>query len=175
MSQLSGIEEKLNKVFVTEAPYQLPEKAKKSLVQYLPIINLVIGVITIWSALQLWRWAHAASRLVDYANDLSRAFGGKEVAAERLSFMLWVSLLVLLAEGVMWIAAYPGLKAHKKAGWNLLFYATILNAVYAVVVAFTDYGGVSNTFSALIGTVLGLYLLFQVRSHYTGEKTVAKK
>lgn len=173
MSQLNGIEEKLNKALVKDAPFQIPENAKKTIVQYLPIINLILGVVTLWGAWALWRWAHAANRLVDYANELSRALGTTEVAkTSRLSLMLWIGLIVLAVEGVLFVAAYPGLKARSKSGWNLLFYAALLNAVYGVVVAFTDYGsGIGSIIGSLIGTVIGLYFLFQIRSHYTGKKT----
>lgn len=173
MSQLSGIEEKLNKALVKDAPFQLPEKVKKTIVQYLPILNLVLGVITIWAAWSMWQWAHAANRLVDYANELSRALGTTEVAStSRLSVMLWIGLIVLAVEGVLYIAAYPGLKARNKSGWNLLFYVALLNLVYGVVVAFTDYGsGLGSIIGSLIGSTIGLYFLFQVRSHYTGAKS----
>lgn len=174
MSQLSGIEDKLNKALVDDAPFQLPANAKKTIVQYLPIINLVLGVITIWAAYTLWDWAHRANQLIDYANGLSKIYGGNEIASSRLTAMLWVGLVVLAIEGILYIAAYPGLKARKKSGWNLLFYAAILNVVYGVVVAFTDYGSVGNIIGSIIGSVIGLYFLFQIRGSYLGEKPVSK-
>lgn len=168
---MGPLEEKLNKALVKDAPFQLPENAKKTIVQYLPILNLILGLITLWAAYTLWHWAHLANSVIDYANSLSAVYGGGKIATtSRLSVTVWIGLIVLAVEAVLYIMAYPGLKAHKKAGWNLLFYAALVNAVYSVVVAFTNYGGAGNIVSGLIGTVIGLYFLFQIRSYYMGTK-----
>lgn len=171
-SQFLGLEKKLDEVFRTKAPWQLPEGAKKWLVKWLPIINLVLGVLTLWAALGLWRWAHQAETLVNWANELARTYGGTEVSASRLTVWLWISLIFMIIQGALYVAAYPGTKAKKKSGWNLLFYAALLNLLSGVVVLFTNYGGVSSFVGTLIGTAIGLYFLFQIRPYYLGKKAV---
>lgn len=69
----------------------------------------------------------------------------------------------------MLLLAVPGLKAFKKAGWNLVFYALLINLAYGVIVAFTTYGTFGDLLGAAIGSLIGTYLLFQVRSHFSGK------
>ncbi len=171
MSQLSGLEDKLNKALVTDAPFQLPEDSKKWLVKYLPIINLVLGVFTLWSALAIWRWANAVDKAASYVNELTKAFGSAPIDdVSRFSVFLWLSLIMLAATGVLYIVAYPALKEKKKSGWNLLFYGALLNALYGVLVLFSDYGDISRLIGSVLGSIIGLYFLFQIRSHYLGSK-----
>lgn len=173
MAALTQLENKLDEVLGKKSPVQLPENARKVIVEYLPWINLVIGVFTLWGAWTLWRWAHLANTLVDYANQLSRAIGGTTVAAQRLTVVIWLGLITLAVEGVLMIAAFPGTRDRKKAGWNLLFYAALINVVYGVIILFSDYGGAGRFVGSLIGSVIGLYFLFQIRGYYTGRKSSA--
>lgn len=166
MSFINDAEKSLDDIFVKKAP-KLPESAKKFIVQYLPWINLALGVLTLWAAWGLWNWAHIANAWVDYANTISRVYGTGNVVGDRLTLGIWLSLIVLAVEAVLYIAAFPGTKAKKKSGWNLLFYALIVNVAYSVVLLFTAYGGFGNLLGGLIGTAIGLYFLFQIRSSYS--------
>jgi len=170
MAAIKQLKDALNDIFVNKAP-KLPSSAKKLIVEWLPWINLVLGILTLWMAWALWNWAHVANGLIDYANTLSRAYGGGEVVSSRMSVGIWLGLIVLVIEAVLYLAAFPRTKARKKSGWDLLFYAAIVNVVYGAVVFFTAYGGFSNLLGTLIGTTIGLYLLFQIRSSYTGKNT----
>src|SRR6185437_8492211 len=87
----------------------------------------------------------------------------------RWSLMLWLGLIALLVQAIIYIAAFPGLREHKKNGWNLLFYGALLNVVYGVIVLFTAYGGMSQLIWSVIGSAIGFYLLYQVRSYYGGS------
>ncbi|MEK7594788.1 MAG: hypothetical protein AAB436_04075 [Patescibacteria group bacterium] len=175
MSALEPIEKSLDDLFVKNAP-ALPAGGKKMLVEWLPWLSLVFGLLSLWAAYGVWTWAHAASSLINYANTLSAAYGGPAVAdVNRLSAGIWVGLAVLTIEALIYIAAFPGLRDRKKSGWNLLFYAALLNVVYGVVVLFTSYGGVGNLIGSLIGSAIGAYFLFQVRASYTGKKAASKK
>lgn len=166
MSALSSLEKSLDDIFVKNAP-ALPDGGKKALVQWLPWINLVLGIVTLWSAYVIWHWAHLADKYIDFANSLSAAYGGPSVApVNRLSAMIWVSLIVLVVEAVIYIAAFPATRDRKKSGWNLMFYAILINIVYGIVVFFTSYGGVTNLLGSIIGSAIGLYLLFQIRASY---------
>lgn len=160
------LEKSLDDLFVKQAP-ALPAGGKKALVQYLPWINLILGLISLYTVYVLWHWAHLANNLINYANTLSAAYGGPTVATNRLSVGLWIGIVVLGIEALLYIAAFPGTKDRKKSGWNLLYYALLLNIAYGVVVLFTDYGGVGNLIGAIIGSAIGLYLLFQIRSSYS--------
>lgn len=178
MGTLTNTENKLNDVFVKQAP-KLPENGKKALVEWAPVISLVIGVLTLLAGFQLWHWAHRAADFVNYAKDVCSAYsvsGCGIATASRFSFWLWLSVAVLLVEGTLYLLAYPGLKARAKAGWNYLFYGALVNVAYAVVSLFTDYDKVGHFLGALIGSAIGFYLLFQIRDAYLGKKaTTAKK
>jgi hypothetical protein len=166
---MEDFEKSLNDMFVKKAP-ALPEGGKKFIVQYLPWINLIVGAFTLWTVYWLWHWAHWANQLAGYVNSLSSYYGGPTVPIDRMTPMLWLSLIVLAVEAVIYILAFPATLARQKRGWNLLFYALIVNIVYGFLVMFTSYGGFGSFIGTLIGSAIGLYFLFQIRASYTGEK-----
>ncbi len=173
MSALNSLEDSLDELFVKKAP-ALPDGGKKFLVEFLPWINLVLGLLTLYSVYIIWHWAHLASSFINYANTLSAAYGGPAVAnVDRLSAGLWLGLGVLTVEALLYLMAFPATRARKKSGWDLMFYASLVNIVYGVVIIFTSYGGPSNFIGSLIGSAIGLYLLFQIRASYL--KAPAKK
>ena len=171
MSALTSLENSLEDIFVKKAP-PLPAGGKKAIVEYLPWISGLIGLLTLYTVYVVWDWAHFASRLTDYANSISAAYGGPTVVTERLTLFIWISMAVLAVEAVLYLLAFPALRARKKSGWNLLFYAALLNVVFGLVVLFTDYGSVGNLIGSLIGSAIGMYFLFQIRSAY-GKGTQA--
>lgn len=174
--QLKSAEQKLDEVFVKKAPYQIPEKGRKAIVKYLPWVTLVLAFFMLMSTYWLWSWAHTANTWIDWANDVSRAYGGGNAVASssRITFIFWVGIGALLVEGLMYLAAFPGLKEQKKQGWNLLFYAALLNIVYSVVMLFSAYSGFGDLVFTIIGTAIGLYILFQIRGHYNGKAAQKK-
>ncbi|MGH7196354.1 MAG: hypothetical protein ACREGJ_01140 [Candidatus Saccharimonadales bacterium] len=175
---LQQLEEKLNEFFVTKAPFQLPENGKKVLVQLLPWLTLIGGVLSlfaVWGLYQLATWANSVSM---WANELNRAYGtyGYPTTAAAVGPVVWLSLALMLVVAVLYFVAFPALRARKKSGWNILLWVALLYVAVAIVNLFMDQQIVSFLFS-LLGSVVGLYLLFQVRSHYsavptqTGKKT----
>lgn len=149
---------------------KLPESAKKVIVKYLPWLSLIGGVLTAWVAWSLWQWAHVANVFIDYANSLSRAFGGTEVVSQRMTVVIWLAFGILAVEAAIYILAFAPLNTKKKTGWNMLFFASLINVLYGIVLLFTDYGGFSSLIGALIGTAIGWYFLFQIREHYLAKK-----
>jgi hypothetical protein len=174
MSALKSLENSLEDLFVKKAP-PLPPGGKKALVEYLPWINLVLGLVALYTVYILWHWAHIANGLINYANSLSAAYGGPAIGGvARMTFGIWLGLIVLAVEALLYIAAFSPTKARKKLGWNLMFYAMLVNVVYGVIILFTSYGGVGNLIGTLVGSAIGLYLLFQIRSSY-GRAPAAHK
>lgn len=170
---LESLEKNLDEVFNKNAP-ALPAGAKKFIVQYLPYINLILGILALLAAASLYNSAHTVNNLVDYANSLSAAYGGTKISTNHLTATVWVALAVLAVEAILYIAAFPGTKARKKSGWNLLYYALLINVVYGVIVVFTDYGSVGSLIGTLIGSAIGAYFLFQIRGSYTGAGAGSK-
>jgi len=165
MSALQPLEATLNDLFVKKSP-PLPDGGKKALVQYLPWINLVFGLLSLYTVWMLWHWAHFANQLINYTNSISAIYGGPTVSTNRMGVVIWLALAVLLVEAVLYLMAFPATRDRKKSGWDLMFYAALVNVVYAVVVLFSNYGGVGNLLGSLVGSAIGLYLLFQIRASY---------
>jgi hypothetical protein len=167
MADTLPLETNLNDLFGKSAP-ALPNKAKNVLTEWAPWLALIGGLLSLWAAWALWNWAHTVNQFVDYANSLSALYGGSTVSASRLSAAVWLGIIVLAVEGVLYLLAFPGLRDHKKSGWNLLYWGALVNIAYGIVVMFTDYGGVGSFIMSLIGSAIGFYLLFQIRGRYTG-------
>jgi hypothetical protein len=172
MAGLDNLEKTLDGVFVKSAP-ALPENGKKTLVTWVPWINLILGVLSLLAAWSLWNWAHVANSLVDYANSISQAVGGGNVVSNRLTATIWISIVVIAVTGVLYLLAFQPTQKMMKSGWNLMFYAMLLQVVYAVVEMFSNYSSGSPV-GTIIGTVIGLWFLFQIRSKYTGIAKASK-
>jgi hypothetical protein len=160
------LEEKLNDLFVKNAPFQVPENGRKGIVGVMPWVALVGGVLMLLAAWGLYQAAVAVSYWADWANTLGSAYGAPYTPSS-LSFFVWISLALIVVEAVMFFIAFPALKAHQKKGWNLLFLVTLLNAAQAVLQMF-GYSSPGSLIFSLLGSVVGLYLLFQIRGYYTG-------
>lgn len=169
MNALEQLEKLLEDVFVKQAP-PVSSNAKRALVQYLPWINLILGLLTLYAVYILWHWAHLVNNFIDYTNSLNATYGGPLITTNRLSFGVWLGLGVLAAEALLYLAAFPATRDRKKSGWDLLFYALLLNFVYGVVILFTDYGSLGNLVWSTIGSGIGLYFLFQIRNSYARSK-----
>lgn len=166
----NGLETKLNDIFVKNAP-KLPDGGKKALVEWAPIISLVVGVLTLLSAWSLWHWARLASNASTYyIGQICSVYHCGTPPVSRFSVWLWLGVVSLAAEGLLYVFAYSGLKEYKKQGWDYLYYGALLNVAYAVVSLFASYDIVGHFVGALIGSAIGFYLLFQIRESYLGSK-----
>lgn len=162
---LDKLESSLSDLYTKNTP-KLSVKTRDTLVEWAPWVTLVFGILSLLSAYWLWHWAHVANSIINYTNNLVRSLGINQVAANRFGFGVWLALIVVTIEALLYLAAYSGLKARHKTGWNFIFYAALINIVYGVVVLFTNYGGVGNFIGALVGSAIGLYFLFQIRPAY---------
>ncbi len=148
---------------------KLSQSAKKTIVGIWPIAALIFGVLQLWAAYSLWHWGHEVNKVVDAFN----TYLGTSSSVHHLSVIYWLSLIVLAIDGVLLLAAYKGLKARSKSGWNLLFYGALLNIVYGVFSAFNDYGGAGSLVMQLIVSAIILYFLFAIRDQYSGARKVS--
>lgn len=173
MNQLQKLEQKLDDILDKNAPFKLPPNGRKGLAQAMWWIALIIGVLMLWATFALWHLGHAVDRAVDVINSLSTYYGGP-VATPHLGLFYFLSLIAMGAIGMLMLLAAPLLKNMKKAGWDLLFYAVLFEALLAVLRLFSNVGGgAMNFLGAVVGAVIGAYFLFQVRDYFVGGRAPA--
>jgi hypothetical protein len=128
---------KMLEKFFAKAPH-MPENARLTLVKIFPWIAIFFGVLGVLGGI-----AGLAAVPAGYAGGSSLGF---------------ISIIIWLASSVLLLAAYPGLKARKAKGWDLLFWSEVVSAIGSIVEM--------QLISAVIGALIGFYLLFEVKSHY---------
>lgn len=134
----------LTEYLVKKAP-ALPENVKEFIVKYGPWISLVLGILLLPAILAVF--------------GLGAMFGGLAMTAGlRVGINYQLSMLVAFAQMILQFAAIPGLMKRQLAGWKLAFYGVLVGGVYSLV-SF-------NIVGLLIGTSLGLYVLYQIKSYY---------
>lgn len=131
----------LDYYLVQKAPFQLPDRAKEAIVRFGPWIAIVLLLISL--PLILLAFGLGAA-LLPFAPYGYTGFG--------------FTAVVVLVEVVLDIAALPGLFARKMSGWRLIFYARVLAIAHSLLMG--------AILSALVGGIISLYILFQVRPLY---------
>jgi hypothetical protein len=127
---------------VQKAPFQIPQNGKEWIVKFGPWITVVLLVLALPPLLFVLGIGAAFAPFggIGYAT----AFG--------------YLTIVLIAELGLMVAALPGLFARKMSGWRLLFYAQILSFVFSLLSG--------SLIGGILGVVIGMYILFQVRPLY---------
>lgn len=170
-----NIEKKMDEYFVKKAPFQIPDNGRKTLVNWIPYLALIFGIISVLAAIALWNAGHDANSAIRTANEIGAAYG-IETRTPELGLAYYISLFAILTEAALLLIAYPGLKVRSKSkGWNLLLYGVGASLAYGILVAFTIHGSTVDFISSLIGAVISLYILAQIKGHYSDKKTEAKK
>ena len=127
---------------VQKAPFQIPEAGREWIVKFGPWITVVLLILTLPILLVALGIGAVLS-----------PFGGVTHVAG-----FGVMTIVIIIEIGLMIAALPGLFARKMAGWTLLFYSQLVGIVYNVLTG--------NIVGGLLFGLIGLYILFQVRTKY---------
>jgi hypothetical protein len=127
---------------VQKAPFQLPPNVKEWIVKYGPWITVVLLIIALPPLLFV---LGVGTALIP--------FGGIGYATG----FTFATIMLCVQLGLM-IAALPGLFARKMAGWQLLFYAQLASFVFSVLSG--------AIIGAIVGGLISMYILFQVRPLY---------
>lgn len=153
MAALGSLEKTLDELLVKKAPFQLPANAKEWIVQFSPWITLILLILLLPAVLVVL--------------GLGVALGGLASAhGLPVGPLYWVAMLVLLAQIVVMAISIPALMKRKRSGWELVFYSELASAVYAVVNWLSHPFDIVGLIGALIGVLIGLYVLFQIRPLY---------
>ena len=146
--KMAALEGFLAPIF-TKTPH-LPENARQTLAKIAPWFALIFGVLGIFGILS----AGAIGSMLS----LSFLGGG-------LMQISWaVTVVAGLFASVLELLAYKPLTKREKKRWNYLFYGTVLTTAAAIINLALGYG--SDAVGTIIGTVIGLWLLFEVRALY---------
>ena len=143
---LNKLEIMLDLYLVKKAP-ALPKGAKDFIVKFSPWIIIVLAIFAVPAVFTLFGLTTMMS-----ANPYGAAF------AASLGPTYYLRIILLVVVIALELIALPGLFAIKKSGWNLVFYASLVSALSSLIDM--------NLGSFIIGTLISLYLLFQVRSYY---------
>ncbi len=82
--------------------------------------------------------------------------------------MLFISLIVSAIACILELLAYKPLTLRKKQGWNFLFYGTVLTACASILEIVIGSSFAGN----LVGSLIGFWLLFEVRDLYLSASSV---
>lgn len=142
-SVLADLEALLQSYFVDKAPV-LPDGVKEFFVKvapYLAIVGVVFGGLSILTLLGFGSLG---------------AFSYWSLGIYNFAFFVSVvgTVIVVVLEAM----AIQGLFHRKRAAWNLLFYAVLVQAIENLLTF--------NVIGLVIGTLIFLYILFQMRSRY---------
>lgn len=169
---MKALENKLDELLVKKAPFQLPDSGRKALASALPYLALIGGALSLLGAWGVYQLVSFTSTLAPYAYELNAAYGYNTGYTAVFGPMMWVSLLLLVVEAVLFFMAFAPLKARRKRGWDLVLWVSLLNVAYAVAYLVAMPNLFSFIFS-LIGSLISLYLLFQLRALYTSETSAS--
>jgi len=161
MDAIKKLEDKLEAFFKGAPP--LPDSSRESLVAVWPWIALVFGALQVLAAWGLWNVIRAAHSIFEYGSFYIR-YPAAVSSSDKM--IIYLGITVLLVDAVILLMAYPGLKKRTRRGWHLLFLGALINLAYSVVSLFIDGRGIGGFVFGLIGSVVGFYLLFQVRGKY---------
>ncbi|MCR4376443.1 MAG: chromate transporter [Acidobacteria bacterium] len=132
----------LDYYLVQKAPFQIPAEIKELLVKFGPWIALVLLVLSLPGLL-----------LVLGIGTAFMPFGGVGYAAG----FTYLTVL-LLAQLVLLVMALPGLFKRKMSAWKLMLWSQLVGIVLSLLSG--------SILGAIIGGLIGLYILFQIRSLY---------
>lgn len=164
-TQPAGLEKWLDETY-KKLPIQLPEGARKWLADNAWWLTLIGGILSLWGAWGFWQAGHYLSSWARWADEVNRAYGVNTSSTTDLSVMWYVALAAMLVQAVLYLLAFSKLKEHKKSGWNLLFYSSLVSLVMGIVYIFVPGYGAGSLIGVAIGAIIGWFFLFQVRGKF---------
>ncbi|WP_025763899.1 hypothetical protein [Dyadobacter tibetensis] len=136
-------EKELQDIFLQKFP-AFPDNVKEGLVKYGPYVMLFFAILGLLGLLTAFGIGGMALGMV------GTPYG--------TGFIFYVAIISGIITSVMYLMAFSPLKARKRAGWNLLYYALLIGLV-ASLLQF-------NVFGFIVGGLIGFWVLFQIREKY---------
>lgn len=142
-ASMNKLEALLDEYLGKKAP-ALPENVKDTLVSIAPYLAIVGIVISIPAILALL--------------GIGAMFGPFVGFGLRYSFMYTIGIVTLAVSMVLEAMAVPGLFKRAKSAWRLMYYSSLVGVIANVL-----QGSLSG---AIIGGLIGLYFVFQLKPKY---------
>ena len=137
------LEKDLEPIFLGKFP-PFSESVKEFLVSYGPYFILVLSIIGIFGLLT--------------ALGIGGAALGLGAMSPGIGFNFYLSVALGIVTLVIYLMAFSPLKARKRSGWNLLYYALLIGLASNLIQL--------NLLAAIIGGLIGFWTLFQIREKY---------
>ena len=136
------IETELAKVH-TSLPH-LPAEWRDLLIKALPWLVLIGGIMSVISVLGV-------------LNIFTSPFGRMYVGYGIWGVHMILTLLSAIVSATAAFLAFPKLQKNEKIGWTYIFGASLVSGIIGILMF---------SIGSILGTCIGLYLLFEVREHY---------
>ena len=144
---LTQVEGTLDEYFGKKAP-ALPQNIKEIIVKIAPYLVIISLIFAIPAILALFG-------IGSLATVLSPLGGARSVAG---SLTIWVGTILIVSSVILEIMAVPGLFSRKITAWRYMFWAQLITIISILVQI--------NIVGALLSTLIGFYILFQIKSLY---------
>lgn len=141
---LGDLEKLFEEYLLKKAP-ALPDGAKEAIVKFGPWITLIMMILA--APLLL-----AALGIGTFLSPFA-FMGGLNAGFGYITGLIFTVVVIVLE-----LIALPGLFKREMRSWRLMYYVTLLNAVH--------YAISFNVGNLVIGTLISMYILFQVREYY---------
>lgn len=135
----------LDEYMVKKAPFALPAEVKEFIVKVSPYLIIIFAVM--------------ALPLIIGALGLTALLAPFAILGGPITQGMGLSVIFAAITVIMELLAVPGLFKRTKGSWKLLFYASIVSFIGGIL---SFYG----IFGTIIGTIIGWYILFQVKDMY---------
>lgn len=145
-SALGQLESTLEEYLVKKAPFTLPDNIKEIIVKFAPWITLILLVLALPGILFVLG-------VGTFLMPVSYLGGVRAGAGFSIAMIFTVITLVLE------VIALPGLFKRSIKAWRLIYYSSLVSAVGSLI-SF-------NLGALIIGTLISLYILFQVKEKYS--------
>ncbi|CAG5004169.1 hypothetical protein DYBT9275_03312 [Dyadobacter sp. CECT 9275] len=137
------LEKELEPIFLEKFP-AFPDNVKEVLVQYGPYLMLIFSILGLIGLLTAAGLGGAAIGLG------ATAYGG--------GFYFYFGIIIAVVTIILYLMAFSPLRARKRAGWNLIYYAMLISLVSSLIQL--------QILSFIIGGLIGFWILFQIREKY---------
>ncbi|HUD20654.1 MAG TPA: hypothetical protein VMQ44_01135 [Candidatus Saccharimonadales bacterium] len=151
-AKTKGLDAFFERIFVTKAPYQLPENVREWIVKYSPWISLVLVIILLPAIVA--------------GLGLGAVLGGLSfIGGVSTGMFFWFGFILGVVQLVLLLMALPGLFKRKLSAWRLIYYSALI-AIASSIVTNLGYMTIGSLIWALVWDAVELYFLFQIKSKY---------